>query len=177
MALIVEDGSVVPNAESYVSVDEADSYHDSRGTVSWSTMTVTEKERALRRATDFMKGRYRSRWKGGRVHPFQALDWPRQGVVTDDMGSAMPPYYAFIVDYRIVPLEVKQVCAELALRAAAGPLIEDRTQKLKEETIGPIKTIYDQNATDMIQYTQVDEMIKIYLGRGGNGAIYKLART
>lgn len=177
MSLIVEDGSVVLNAESYVSVFEADDYHDTRGTANWSLLSVTEKEQALRRATDFMKGRYRARWKGGRLHPFQALDWPRQGVVTDDMGSAMPPYYAFVIDYRIIPLEVKQACAELALRAASGPLIDDRTQKLQSETIGPIKSVFDPNATDMVQYTQIDEMLKIYLGRGGNGAIYKLART
>lgn len=177
MSLITEDGSGVTGAESYINVSGADAYHDARGADDWFLLTVTQKEQALRRATDFMMGRYRMRWKGGRVHPHQALDWPRQGVVTEDMGSAAPPYYAFVISYQIVPLEVKNACAELALRAAAGPLLLDQQQKIIEETVGPITTKYDSDATALIQYTQIDETLKVYLGRGGNSAMFKLSRT
>lgn len=35
MALIVEDGTIVPNADSYVSVAFSDTYHSSRGNLDW----------------------------------------------------------------------------------------------------------------------------------------------
>lgn len=177
MSLIVEDGTGTLNSESYLSVNEADTYHYNRGADPWFLLTVTAKEQALRRATDYMMGRYRGRWKGGRVHFHQFLDWPRQGVQTDDMGLAPAPYYAFTIDYRIVPLEVKNACAELALRAASGPLLSDLEQKVLRETVGPITTEYDPNATAMIQYSQIDEMLSVYLNRGGNSAMVKLSRT
>lgn len=177
MSLIVEDGTIVTNAESYISVAAADTYHTSRGAASWLLLTVTDKENALRRATDFMVGRYRLRWKGARTTFRQALDWPRQGVVTDDFaGSASPGYYGFFLPYDQIPKEVTRACAELALRAASGPLLEDQEQKVIQETVGPITTKYDPNAPALVKYTQVDEMLSVYLGRGGSSAMAKLAR-
>lgn len=177
MSLITEDGTVVTGAESYTSVADADTHHSLRGTTLWDAMTTTEKEQALRRATDFMMGRYRGRWKGGRVHAHQELDWPRQGVVTEDMGIAPAPYFAFVVDYRTIPVEVKRACAELALRAGAGPLEEDEDIRVLEETVGPITTKYDPNARRQIKFSQVDSMLSVYLERGGNSGMFKLSRT
>lgn len=177
MALIAEDGSVVAGAESYAPVAAADIYFSDRGNALWASMTTVEKEQALRRATDFMMGRYRGRWKGARVHARQELDWPRQGVQTDDMGGAPAPYYAFVVDYRTMPKEIVRACCEFAIRAAAGPLLPDQEQKIIQETIGPITIKYDPFGTANIKYNQIDEMLAVYLGRGGESAMVKLFRS
>lgn len=177
MALITEDGTIVAGAESYISVVDADTYHDARGADAWFLLTPTTKEQALRRATDFMLGRYRAAWKGGRVRIDQALDWPRQGASTDDFSVLPHSYYGYIVPYNFIPLEVKHACAELALRAAAGPMVADQEQKILEETVGPITTKYDPTSSQATKYVQVDNMLAPYLKSGGNSAMIKLSRV
>ena len=43
MSLIVEDGTGLAGAESYVSVTDADTYHDKRGNTAWATLTTAQK--------------------------------------------------------------------------------------------------------------------------------------
>src|SRR5690606_27756416 len=82
MALIVEDGTGLPNAEAYISVADADSYFAKRGNSAWAALTVDAKEVALRLGADYMAAVYGPRWCGERLTDTQALDWPRdeQGV-------------------------------------------------------------------------------------------------
>ena len=74
MSLIVEDGTGKSNAESYISVADADTYHSNRDNTDWAALTTAEKERLLRIATDYMVAVYRLRWDGyryvkiGRAH-------------------------------------------------------------------------------------------------------------
>jgi hypothetical protein len=177
MSIIVEDGTVVIGAESYITLAEADIYHRNRGMTTWDDMTDTEKEQALRRATSYMVGRYRSSWKGGRININQPLDWPRQGVSTDDFTAMPHSYYAYFVPYNVVPIEVKNACAELALRAGAGPMVDDVGQNIIQETVGPITTKYDPNSSQLIRYVQVDDMLSVYLKGGGNQTTVRLQRV
>ena len=52
MSLVVEDGTGKADAESYISVADADTYHSNRGNTDWAALTTTEKEQLLRGATD-----------------------------------------------------------------------------------------------------------------------------
>ena len=73
MALIVEDGSIVTGAESYISVADASTYHSNRGNTAWASLSTDAiREQCLRKATDFMRQAYRSRWQGYRVNEDQA---------------------------------------------------------------------------------------------------------
>ena len=58
MTLIVEDGASRADAESLASVEQADLHHSSRGNARWASLTVMEKEQALRRATDYVGQMY-----------------------------------------------------------------------------------------------------------------------
>ncbi len=167
MALIVEDGTSLEGSESYVSVSEADLYHSSRGATLWTELTNEEKEQALRRATDYMVGEYRDRWLGQRSTSVQGLDWPRTSVYVSDL--AVPNNY--------VPKDVKNACSALALRAAAGELVEDTDQKVIEETIGPITTKWDPKSSTKKKYPQIDSMLKIFMSGGGNPFMATLVRT
>ena len=44
--MIVENGTGLPNADSYVSVEFADSYFSARGVSAWVALTQTQKEQA-----------------------------------------------------------------------------------------------------------------------------------
>lgn len=183
MSLIVEDGSVVPNAQSYVSTDDADAYHAARGVTTWSSLTTAQKEQALVRATDFMLGRYRGRWKGAKCKYAQSLDWPRVGVTPDDAQNPFSTQvgygygYKYVIPYTEVPKEVKNACCELALRAAAGPLLADMEPRVSSETIGPITVKYDLNSPQYIRYAQVDAILSPLLSNGGTGAVVRLTRS
>lgn len=172
MSLIVEDGSGLTNAESYASVDEADTYLLSRGMTIWSNATATEKEQALRRATDFMTGRYRTAWKGYRRLSTQALDWPRYGVVIDNF-----PYGVGEINHTIVPEDIKKACAELALRASMGPLNPDQKQTVIQKTVGPITVKYDQNSPQQKEYSAVDDAMRVYLMGGTSKMNVSLVRV
>jgi hypothetical protein len=53
--MIIEDGTGMPDATSYVGLDEADGYHRERGNGRWSEAGEAEKAAALVRACDWLE--------------------------------------------------------------------------------------------------------------------------
>lgn len=173
MALIVEDGTGLATAESYASVAYADTYHSDRGNTSWATLTTGVKEQSLRKATDFMEQVYRPRWAGVRVTSTQALSWPRYEVPKIDApgGGAWPAYYP----YNAVPTEVKNACAELALKAAAGELAPDLDRPTTSETVGPISVTYAVGTRETVKYRAIDNLLAPLLA--GDAMSLKVVRA
>jgi hypothetical protein len=158
MSLIVEDGTARSDSEAYISVTDADAYFAARGNTSWAALGTPAKEAALRNATEFMGQRYRLRWQGFRVLQTQALDWPRYEVPMPDAPGgygSFPAYY----DYKSVPQAVQRACAELALRASAGPLSPDVGAQKAEVTVGPITTKYVPGTRQSTLYTAVEALL------------------
>lgn len=168
MTLIVEDGSIVTGAESYISVADASNYHTVRGNTAWAALTTDAlREAALRKATDFMRQVYRSRWQGYKVNEDQALDWPRYDVEVE----------GYAVDSDIVPTEVKNACAELALKASAAELNPDLTQGVLSEQVGPIAVTYDKSSPQRVRYPAIDAILSPYLKAGGGGCSMGVIRS
>ena len=76
--MIVEDGTGLVNADSYVSVAFADTYFSARGVSEWALLTQAKKEQALIKATDFIDNVYQ--WNGKREFEQQALRFPRTDI-------------------------------------------------------------------------------------------------
>lgn len=137
MALVVEDGSGSANANSYLSVANADTYHtDHSASTTWSSASTANKEKALRLATQYLDAKYGRRWVGTRWSLDQALDWPRSYVVLYDI---------YTVSTSTVPQELKDACAELALRQLTDTdLMPDLTNAFniseEEVTAGSVST-------------------------------------
>jgi len=168
MTLIVEDGSGKSDSESYISVADASNYHTVRGNTAWAALTTDAlREAALRRATDYMRQAYRSRWQGYKVNEDQALDWPRYDVEVE----------GYAVDSDIVPTEVKNACAELALRASAADLNPDLTQGVAREKVGQIEVEYDKASPQFTRYRAIDALLSPYLKAGGGGCSMGLIRS
>lgn len=132
MTLIVEDGTGMSTANSFVDVATADAYLSARGITTWAGLQQPEKEQALIRAADFMR---LYRWQGVRSVAGQALDWPRMYVRAFDADVAI----------NSIPTDVKNAQIELAWRGAGGPLLPDikgddtgRVVTKKVEKVGPI---------------------------------------
>ena len=177
MALIVEDGTGKSDAESYISVADADTYFSKRGNAVWAALTTEQKEQSLRKATDYMGQVYKLRWKGVRTTSAQALDWPRAFVERLDYRYAGLNGYTTIdgqyyYPSNEVPPEVARACAEMAVRASAEALLPDVGAQVKSETVGPISVTYADGARQVKSYKSVDGMLSAFLS--GAGAVQVL---
>ncbi len=157
MSLIVEDGTGLGTAESYLSVADADAYHGVRGNDAWADLTVPQREQALRQSTAYIDTV--QRYKGIQLTAGQALEFPRSGLI-DWSGREVIG----------VPKRVKDACAELALRASSQALFTDldRGGKIKSEAVGPISTTYADDAPAGRTYTAAMQLLQPY-ARAANG--------
>jgi hypothetical protein len=174
MPLIIEDGSGKVDSESFCDVAFADAYHLSMANDAWAA--VVNKEAMLRRAAIYMQQTYRLRWHGTRVSDTQAMDWPRYSVERTDSGLwrngfavnignlSLGSYYAS----NIVPKEVMQAQAELALKASAGELLADVEPPVASEQVGPIAVSYFQGATQIKKFVAVDRLLAPFMQNTSN---------
>lgn len=177
MSLIVEDGTGLPDAESYIAVTAADTYHANQGNAAWALIATTAlKEQALRRATTYLTGEYRDRWAGSRKTITQALDWPRYMVPLRDIPGGFGESPAYVAS-TIVPVEVQRASAELALKATTQDLAPDLARGILMETIGPIITEYDPNSSQIVRYRALDNLLKPLLKNGGGRSMVSLLRA
>jgi len=158
VSLVVEDGSGRSDAEAYMSVADADTYHANRGNAAWAALTADAKEQALRRAADYMNAVYGGAWRGSRMTIAQALDWPRTCVIVPTP----------------IPGEIARANAELALRAAASELLADQGAQVVSETVGPVSVTYAAGARQTTRFAFVEAMLSRWLV--GAGAV-RVARA
>lgn len=159
MALIVEDGSGKPDAESYVSVEDADAYFADRGSPStWADLTIPLKESALRYATQWLDA---LNWVGTirRFSPAQALAWPRVGV-TDSFGR--------IIAIDEIPERVKGAECERALAHVSEAINSGFSSRVTtKEKVGPIEVEYSDGvlgAEGPSNYPYILRLLKPLLG-------------
>ena len=157
MSLTVETGAIVPGAESYASVAEADAYWIVRNGTAWAALTTGAKEAALRMATDYIEAVYGERWLGDRVSAAQDLSWPRSGVYVD--GVQIPS--------NALPIALVRATMELAVKASAGELLADQGAQVTRETVGPITVEYAAGARQATRYALVESLLAGLLTGGG----------
>ena len=133
--MVVEDGTIVENANSYVTADFADAYFAERGEASWAELSDEEKEFALTKATDFIDASFK--WRGKRSTQEQPLKFPRVDLVDTD-------------GYEVVgvPAAIKQAVCEAALMVKDGKelfLTKNENGAVTSETIGSLSFSYDNS--------------------------------
>lgn len=169
MALIVETGTGLANSESYVTVEEADAYHTSRGNLPWlndTDMTETAKEQALRRAADYIEQVYGLSFKGLRVSSTQALSFPRYDV----------EIYGFYNDSAIIPVQLKNAQMALAYKAAQGNLAPDISQAVKREKVDVLEVEYMESSNPVVRFREIDNLLAPLLTNSPSGAMRKVVR-
>lgn len=145
MALIVEDGTGKPDADSYVSVSDCSAYADAHGLT--FAGTEPEQERRLRRATQYLDAQYA--FKGTESTDTQALAWPRD------------------VAPGTVPREIVSACCELACKT--GDLWADVDPRaIVSQTVGPISTTYAEPVNGgQKRFAAVDSLLRRWVSGGG----------
>ena len=128
MALVVEDGSIVTGANSYVSVAFANDYMSAREFSSPGNDATMEA--LLLQAMDFLNGI--DDWIGNRVDAsVQELDWPRTGVP--------------LVEQTSIPKLLQNAQVELVRAIEEGIDVFPNRQAgefVTEERVGPIQVRY-----------------------------------
>lgn len=153
MALVVETGAGLANADAYVSLADADTYFAAHGSpTAWTGATDAQQESAIRYATLWIDSRYQ--WPGGVLVSTQALAWPRGGVV-DGEGR--------YVASDALPARLVQATCEAALEHLSTALNEiiARGGAIASETIGPISVDYFQSATAGRTFPYIDGLLRL----------------
>jgi len=152
--LVIENGTGMSNAESYVDVDYVDAYFLKRGNTDWDL--IDNKEAAIVKSMDFFESSYT--FKGEKLNETQALAFPR--------------YINGLVEY---PIRVKNAICELALKTATSDLLEDTEQRVKREKVGELEVEYDTNDSQSVKYNFVFNLIAPWLN--SNGFSSQIVRT
>lgn len=142
MALVVEDGSVVTGANTYVTLAEFKAWADDRGITYGTDDAVTQ---SIYRAMDYLE---RLQFIGNKANENQPLQWPRTEALIDG-------YYA---DATEIPTPVKLALYEaIVVEAAGNSELEVQDRKTIREKIGDIEVQYADNSenrkiTPALQY-------------------------
>lgn len=147
------------DAESYVSVAEADTYWSNRNNATWAALSGdVAKEAALREATQFIDAQYRDRFVGHIQSTTQNLEWPRLNAY-DRSGRYLNG----------IPQAVKDACCELALAALSSRLVpvEERGGQVTRKKVkaGPVEseTVYRDTAPSGRTYDFADRLLSSVL--------------
>ena len=174
MSLIVEDGSIVTDAESYVSVTDADVYLAKYGKDAvWSTKTVEQKEVLLRSSRLYMDTKYN--WKGSQATQGHTTNWPRSEVYIEGT----------LLGSEFIPVDISNANATLAAESASSELyrnVDNGTtgQRIAStsDAVGPLSSsiaYFDSptNTGTQIEFTEVNLVLAPYV----NGGTRKLERS
>lgn len=171
---IVEDGSVVTNANSLVSIVDADQINlDFENDADWIAAAQAVKERALRLATRFLNINYI--WAGYKVDEDQTTQWPREEMYDED-GN--------LIDNDIVHQLVKEACTYLAIKVIDGDtLLEDLENESKvkktKDVVGPIteEREYIVGENPGKTYPVTEKLISPFIINGGSYSAVDLERA
>lgn len=141
MALIVEDGTNVLNANSYIDDSYIESFLNSRGLLSETLDTTDKRESKALRAMDSLNV---LNYCGSRVFDDQSLPFPRKNITLSDNRK---------LDSDVIPKELKQAQCWLIYYIDAGnDPASIKQQNIKREKVDVIEVEYQ----DGIQFNSVN---------------------
>ena len=163
MSIVVETGSGNPDANSYVSLEEATEYFAWLGNDEWDNSDET----ILARATQAIDLAYGSRVKSTKLTADQGLAWPRVEFEDGD---------GFVRSSTAIPAELKKAVFEAAFQMQQGNEVvvnPDREGLVTKSTkkIGSMEITreYSDARTSTNKNTKIDLMLASLLKAGGRG--------
>jgi len=165
VALTIEDGSIVEDADSYATVDELRAFAAKRGKV----VPVGDEacETLLIRAMDWLEAQ-EPRFRGCRAYVDQPLSWPRTGAERPDGRSYYP--------INEIPSGLKQAQMALAIevqKVEAQPTrAPNAVGAVTGRKVGSLEVTYAEPWSQLTQPVfGVVEGFLVNLMRGGNGTV------
>lgn len=126
VCIVVEDGSIVTGANSYITNEEAEQLLNSIGET-YGDITPSEIKMAILKATRYTEY-YRDQYQGCKVSSAQELQFPRNNVYVD----------GFLISNDVIPKELKMAVATAALTLLNGDdlQIDNDGKLITQESIG-----------------------------------------
>ncbi len=139
MTLIVEDGSIVPNANSYTSLVDARAYLSSMGYELNADDTIAEQQ--LIKGFNYVNS-FESQYQGCRVSPIQTGSFPRSNVYINGFPLASDSIPTQLIQ--------AQSLAAYEENKESGSLFPSGSNQTitSEEVVGAIKVSYADNGLD-----------------------------
>lgn len=163
MALVIENGSGVTGANSYVTTTAARAYATARAITLPAAGSGTDPlEALLTKALDFIEG-LRAEFQGVKVDADQALQWPRYGVVVD----------GYALDSDVIPTVLKSAQCQLACDAYSTTLmpVGGGREVIKERVEGAVEVNYSpgSGSNPQPQFTAAMALLAPLLTTGLSG--------
>ena len=160
MALIVETGSIVAGANTYVTDAEYVAYAKARGKTIGIGASAREVE--LIRAMDYIES-FRRDLQGDKVQFNQPLQWPRSSVYIDD----------YFVEYSTIPQELKNAQMEAGILLSSTDILKSgSTQNIQKEKLDVLEVSYfDGGSWETTRTDTIDIWMNVLLRNGGNSGI------
>lgn len=149
MPVIVEDGSIVSNSNSYVSEATFEAFATARG------ITLTgDSEELLIKSMDYLET---LQYKGVKRTKEQSLQWPRTGVWVD----------SYWIDSDEIPTELKngQMQCAIAIDQGNDPL-QDLTKNTIREKVGDLEVEYSSSSVTSTKNMKISSSLKKLLASG-----------
>lgn len=150
MALIVEDGSIVADANTYLTEAEANTLLEGYGFV----LTPATAEANLRTAAQYLES-FRRLYQGAKVSSAQTLQFPRQGLLID----------CFLIASDTIPEQLKIAQALAAYEESVGKNLQATSngQTIIEKSVAGAVTVkyadHSQNSAQL-NFPQIDTQIE-----------------
>ena len=172
--LIVENGSGLPNANSYCDLDYALEYCTMKGYTSWQSLSENEQKVFIIRGTEFVDNFFN--WRGRKGKGSQALSFPRIDLYDDDQ-------------YLIhgIPEKLKKACLEAAfLNSTSGSdtlfSTKDENGAIKKQKVDTLEVEYfnkqqtSQSNDSYVDYTTIYDILNkllkgLYKEKGATGSV------
>lgn len=173
ISFVVEDGTGLPNANSYCDLDYALEYCVSKGYTNWLSLTEDMQKIYIIRGTEFVDNFYN--WKGRRGSQSQSMAFPRLDLYDED-------HY----EVRGVPDKLKKACIEAAfLNSSSGSdtlfTTKDENGAIKRQKVDSLEVEYfsnQQNETNAnaVDYTTIYDILNkllkgLYKEKGESGSV------
>ena len=156
MALIVEDGTGVTSANSYVSTTTLTTFATAR-----SYTLVSGAETLLVQAMDYLES---LSYKGLKKGYSQYLQWPRYDVYIDG-------YY---VDSNIIPQQLKDAQCQVAIAIDQGTdMMQDIVRQVTREKVGDLEVQYATGSVNSTTNIKIRSALWKILENGGGLRVTK----
>lgn len=134
ITLVVENGTGLPDANSYCDLDYAVEYCTMKGYTDWLKLSENQQKIFIIRGTEFVDNFYT--WKGIRHRQSQSMAFPRDDIYDDDR---------YLVDG--IPDKLKKACIEAAFLNASSSAntlfsTKDENGKVKKQKVDTLEVEY-----------------------------------
>ena len=170
MALIIEDGTGVAGANSYITIANIRIYATARGVTLDADDAIVETQ--VFQAMDYLEAQ-RSRYQGDKTDATNPLQWPRCGVYIDCVA----------IDDDVIPQELIDAESQLVMDIEGGLILYANTnageQQVIKEKVDVLETTYSEarSTSSSANIPSVDRLLEVLYSACGAGGYLKNVRV